>query len=89
MQELEVWEIRGGNLSGCIFTILECSKISFQQNKFFRRSKLHPYMGKLTNDVFLLYAAFHKFLGQEERSTISASIYYFNMGEVRSYLFRR
>lgn len=41
-----------------------------------------PYMGKLTNDVFLLYAAFHKFLGQEERSTISASIYYFNMGQV-------
>ncbi|MEG1592466.1 hypothetical protein AB670_00864 [Chryseobacterium sp. MOF25P] len=41
-----------------------------------------PYMGKLTNDVFLLYGAFHKFLGQEERSTISASIYYFNMGEV-------
>ena len=41
-----------------------------------------PYMGKLTNDVFLLYGAFHKFLGEEERSTISASIYYFNMGEV-------
>lgn len=41
-----------------------------------------PYMGKLTNDVFLLYGAFHKFLGQDERSTISASIYYFNMGEV-------
>ncbi|MDR2205919.1 MAG: type IX secretion system outer membrane channel protein PorV [Flavobacteriaceae bacterium] len=41
-----------------------------------------PYLGKLTNDVFLLYAAFHKFLGYEERSTISASIYYFNMGEV-------
>ncbi|MBW7676417.1 type IX secretion system outer membrane channel protein PorV [Chryseobacterium chendengshani] len=41
-----------------------------------------PYMGKLTNDVFLLYGAFHKFIGQEERSTISASIYYFNMGEV-------
>ena len=41
-----------------------------------------PYMSKLTNDVFLLYGAFHKFLGQEERSTISASIYYFNMGEV-------
>ena len=41
-----------------------------------------PYMGKSTNDVFLLYGAFHKFLGQEERSTISASIYYFNMGEV-------
>lgn len=41
-----------------------------------------PYMSKLTNDTFLLYGAFHKFLGQEERSTISASIYYFNMGEV-------
>lgn len=41
-----------------------------------------PYMGKLTNDVFLLYGAYHRFLGQEERSTISASIYYFNMGEV-------
>lgn len=41
-----------------------------------------PYMSNLTNDVFLLYAAFHKFLGQEERSTISASIYYFNMGQV-------
>lgn len=41
-----------------------------------------PYMGKLTNDVFLLYGAYHHFLGQEERSTISASIYYFNMGQV-------
>lgn len=41
-----------------------------------------PYMSKLTNDVFLLYGAYHQFLGQEERSTISASIYYFNMGEV-------
>lgn len=41
-----------------------------------------PYMSKLTNDVFLLYAAYHQFLGEEERSTISASIYYFNMGEV-------
>lgn len=41
-----------------------------------------PYMGKLTNDVFLLYASYYKFLGEEERSTISASIYYFNMGEV-------
>ncbi|MBD8018919.1 type IX secretion system outer membrane channel protein PorV [Kaistella pullorum] len=41
-----------------------------------------PYMGKLTNDVFLLYGAYHQFLGEEERSTISASLYYFNMGEV-------
>lgn len=41
-----------------------------------------PYMSKLTNDVFLLYAAYHRFLGDEERSTLSASLYYFNMGEV-------
>ncbi len=41
-----------------------------------------PYMSKLTNDVFLLYASYHQFLGDEERSTLSASIYYFNMGEV-------
>ncbi len=41
-----------------------------------------PYMGKLTNDVFLLYATYYKFLGEEDRSTISASVYYFNMGEV-------
>ena len=41
-----------------------------------------PYMSKLTNDVFLLYGAYHQYLGQDERSTISASVYYFNMGEV-------
>lgn len=41
-----------------------------------------PYMGKLTNDVFLLYGAFHTFLGDDERSTLSASLYYFNMGSV-------
>ena len=41
-----------------------------------------PYMSKLTNDVFLLYGAYHQFLGDEERATISASIYYFNMGSV-------
>lgn len=41
-----------------------------------------PYMGKVTNDVFLLYGAYHTFLDQEERSTLSTSIYYFNMGEV-------
>lgn len=41
-----------------------------------------PYMSKLTNDVFLVYGAYHKFLGEEERSTISASVYYFNMGQV-------
>lgn len=41
-----------------------------------------PYMSKLTNDVFLLYGAYHQFLGDDERATISASIYYFNMGAV-------
>ncbi|MFN3019698.1 type IX secretion system outer membrane channel protein PorV [Chryseobacterium sp. TY3] len=41
-----------------------------------------PYMSKLTNDVFLLYGSFYTFLGDDERSTLSASIYYFNMGEV-------
>lgn len=41
-----------------------------------------PYMSKLTNDVFLLYGSFYTFLGDDERSTLSASIYYFNMGDV-------
>lgn len=41
-----------------------------------------PYMSKLTNDVFLLYGSGYTFLDDEERSTLSASIYYFNMGQV-------
>lgn len=41
-----------------------------------------PYMSKLTNDVFLLYAAYSTLLGDDQRSSLSASIYYFNMGEV-------
>lgn len=41
-----------------------------------------PYMSKLTSDVFLLYGSFYTFIGDDERSTLSASIYYFNMGEV-------
>jgi hypothetical protein len=41
-----------------------------------------PYLSKLTNDVFLLYASYHQFLGDDERSTISASVYYFNLGAV-------
>lgn len=41
-----------------------------------------PYMSKITNDVFLLYAGYHTFLGNEERSTLGASVYYFNMGQV-------
>ena len=42
-----------------------------------------PYMNKLTNDVFLLNGSFYTFLGEEERSTLGASIYYFNMGEIQ------
>ncbi|MFV0156869.1 type IX secretion system outer membrane channel protein PorV [Empedobacter falsenii] len=41
-----------------------------------------PYMNSLTNDVFLLNASYYTFLGQDERSTLGASIYYFNMGEI-------
>lgn len=41
-----------------------------------------PYMNKVTNDVFLLYGAFYTKLGEEDRSTLSASIYYFNMGSI-------
>lgn len=41
-----------------------------------------PWMSKLTNDVFLVYGAYHTFIGQEERATLSASIYYFNMGDI-------
>ena len=41
-----------------------------------------PYMSKLTSDVFLLYGSYYTFLGDDERSTLSASIYYFNMGDV-------
>ena len=41
-----------------------------------------PYMNSLTNDVFLLNASYYTFLGQDERSTLAASIYYFNMGEI-------
>lgn len=42
-----------------------------------------PYMNKLTSDVFLLNGTFYTFLGEEERSTLAASIYYFNMGEIQ------
>ena len=41
-----------------------------------------PYLSKLANDVFLLYGSFYTFLGDDERSTLSASIYYFNMGDI-------
>ena len=34
-----------------------------------------PYMNKITNDIFLLYGSFYTKLGEEDRSTLSASIY--------------
>ena len=40
-----------------------------------------PWMGKLTNDVFLMYLGFNTMLEEKDRSSLSASIY-FNMGEV-------
>jgi len=41
-----------------------------------------PYMSSITDDVFILNASFYTFLGQEERSTLAASINYFNIGEI-------
>src|SRR5690606_6892837 len=41
-----------------------------------------PYMSSITDDVFLFRSSFYTFLGQEERSTLSASLYYFNIGEI-------
>ncbi|MFA5619644.1 MAG: type IX secretion system outer membrane channel protein PorV [Weeksellaceae bacterium] len=41
-----------------------------------------PYMSGITDDVFLLNASFFTFLGDEERSTLGASLYYFNIGEI-------
>ena len=58
------------------------AKYPFSRNSSSVGFTYTPYMGKLTNDVFLLYGGFHTFLGEDERSTLSASIYYFNMGSV-------
>lgn len=58
------------------------AKYPFSRNTSGLGVNYTPYMGKLTNDVFLVYGSYFRFLGEEERSTISASIYYFNMGAV-------
>lgn len=42
-----------------------------------------PWLSKITNDTFLFYLPFYTFIGDDERSTLSASINYFNMGEVQ------
>lgn len=41
-----------------------------------------PYLNKITNDTFLLYASYYTKLGEEDRSSLSASVYYFNMGKI-------
>lgn len=41
-----------------------------------------PYMNKITDDVFLLYGSFYTKLGEEDRSSLSASVYYFNIGNI-------
>lgn len=58
------------------------SKYPFSRNTSSVGVNYTPWMGKLTNDVFLLYGAFNTALGDEGNSSLSASIYYFNMGEV-------
>lgn len=58
------------------------AKYSFSKNTSAVGVNYTPWMSNLTNDVFLLYGSFYTFLGQEERSTLSASIYYFNMGQI-------
>lgn len=41
-----------------------------------------PYLSEITDDVFLLNGTFYTYLGEEERSSLAASIYYFNLGKV-------
>ena len=41
-----------------------------------------PYLNKITSDIFLIYGSFFTKLGDEDRSSISASVYYFNMGTI-------
>lgn len=58
------------------------AKYNFSQSYSGVALSYTPYMSKITDDVFLLNASFYTFLGQDERSTLSASLYYFNIGEI-------
>jgi Type IX secretion system protein PorV len=42
-----------------------------------------PWMSKITSDVFVMNLVGHSYLDSEERSALSGSLYYFNMGEVQ------
>lgn len=59
------------------------SKYPFSLNTSSVAVNYTPYMSKLTNDVFLLYGAYNTSLGEEGRSALGVSVYYFNMGEVQ------
>lgn len=59
------------------------SKYPFSRNTSSVAVNYTPYMSKLTNDVFLLYGAFNTTLGEEGRSSLGVSLYYFNMGQVQ------
>ena len=41
-----------------------------------------PYLSKITDDVFLMNGAFHTYLGEDERSALGVSVYYFNIGSI-------
>lgn len=58
------------------------AKYPFSYNSSSFGASYTPYMNKLANDMFLLYATYNSHLGGDNNSSISASIYYFNMGSV-------
>ncbi len=58
------------------------SKYLFNENYSGFAVSYTPWLSDISNDTFLLNATFFKYLGDAEHSTLSASIYYFNMGEV-------
>ena len=43
-----------------------------------------PWLNKISSDTFLLNITGFTYMGEEERSTLGASIYYFNMGKVEN-----
>ncbi|MFV0237566.1 MAG: type IX secretion system outer membrane channel protein PorV [Flavobacteriales bacterium] len=60
------------------------SKYLFNKNYSGFAVSYTPWLNEISNDTFLLNATFFKYLGDAERSTIAASVYYFNMGEVEN-----
>ncbi len=60
------------------------SKYLFNKNYSGFAISYTPWLNEISNDTFLLNATFFKYLGDAERSTLAASIYYFNMGEVEN-----